>query len=88
MRSNEDRYADRAEGAGPCPHVDRNDITCATRFSLSRLDQAFTICFGAYRGCPMFQRLERAERQVEVLAPVALTILGHGLRRPVHATGT
>jgi len=42
-----------------CPHVDRNDPRCSGRFSLGRLDQAFTVCFGCFRGCPMYHRINR-----------------------------
>jgi hypothetical protein len=40
-----------------CPHVDRDDPRCAHRLSINRIDQAFNVCFGSYRGCPVFQRI-------------------------------
>jgi hypothetical protein len=40
-----------------CPFVDCNDNRCSTRFSLGRIDQAFSVCFGSYRACPMYHRL-------------------------------
>ena len=43
-----------------CPHIDRDDPRCAHRLSLNRIDQAFNVCFGSYRGCPVFQRIAAA----------------------------
>ncbi len=42
-----------------CPHIDRNDQGCGHRFSLGRIEQAFSVCFGAFHGCPMYHRLNR-----------------------------
>jgi hypothetical protein len=73
-----------------CPHVNRNDPRCGTRFSLGRLDQAFCVCFGTYHACPMYHRisgeLARAER-----APAAIVITPlhrHGVKLPLRATGS
>jgi len=41
-------------GAG-CPYVERDDVRCGHRFTLGRIDQAFTVCFGAFHGCPIYQ---------------------------------
>lgn len=46
-----------ADGLGGCPHVNRNDARCGSRFSLGRIDQAFCVCFGAYHACPMYHRI-------------------------------
>jgi hypothetical protein len=43
--------------AGDCPHINRNDSRCSHRFSLGRIDQAFSVCFGAYHGCPNYHRI-------------------------------
>lgn len=48
----------RRESIWPaCPFVDRNDNRCTNRFSLGHIDQAFDVCFGSYRACPMYHRL-------------------------------
>ena len=75
---------------GSCPHVDRNDQRCATRFSLGRIDQAFCVCFGAYAACPMYHQISR-ELSTAATAPdgpplITVTTNGHAL--PLRATGT
>jgi hypothetical protein len=40
-----------------CPFIDRDDPRCNSRFGLARLEQAFSVCFGSFRGCPMYHRL-------------------------------
>jgi hypothetical protein len=74
--------------AGACPHVNRNDLRCATRFSLGRIDQAFSVCFGAFHGCPMYHRINAEHtRQAHTEPPtVAVTIRRHAI--PLRATGT
>ena len=53
-----DSACDRATSPGDaCPHVDRNDARCSHRFSLGRIEQAFSVCFGAFHACPLFRRL-------------------------------
>jgi hypothetical protein len=42
-----------------CPHIEQNDVRCNHRFCLTRLDQAFSVCLGAFHGCPMYHRLNR-----------------------------
>jgi len=73
-----------------CPHVNRNDPRCGTRFCLGRLDQAFCVCFGTYYACPMYHRINdeitRAERRPALL--VTTTISRHGVKRPLRATGS
>lgn len=76
---------------GACPHIDRDDIRCASRFSLGRLDQAFSVCFGSYRGCPMFHRInqEQFARARDAATPEPLiTITAHGRSVPLRPTGT
>ena len=56
--SSQDLACDGATSqGGACPHVDRNDARCGHRFSLGRIDQAFSVCFGAFHACPLFHRL-------------------------------
>lgn len=86
-----------ASAAGACPYVDRGDAKCARRFTLDRIDEAFTVCFGAHHGCENFHRLRHQElaRDEEVAgrerrAPTILTIAGHAHSEPgrVRPTGT
>jgi hypothetical protein len=50
---------DAGAGDGPpaCPHIDRDDRRCSSRFCLSRIEQALGVCFGAYHACPMFHEI-------------------------------
>ena len=68
---------------GACPFVECNDLRCGSRFSLSRIDQAFGVCFDAYHTCPMYH-LIRSER--DQTPPVTVTI--HASDEPLRATGT
>ena len=79
-----------AQRLGSCPHVNRNDPRCASRFCLGRLDQAFTVCFGSFHGCPMFHRInvELAEVAAREQTAVVVTIGGHELQPALRATGT
>lgn len=81
------------ERAGTCPHVNRNDPRCATRFSLGRIEQAFSVCFGAYHGCPMYHRINGEDRAtVRATPPIVVTISArsprHDVPVPLRATGT
>jgi hypothetical protein len=49
--------ANNGQRADGCPHLNSDDPRCASRLCLSRLDQAFTVCFGAFHACPMFHRI-------------------------------
>lgn len=79
---------------GVCPHVDRDDPRCASRLNLGRLDQAYSVCFGAFHLCPMYHRIgaeDRAARSspqplVETLRTTPLTC--HGQPLPLRATGS
>lgn len=68
--------ASHGRDAGVCPHVNRNDPRCSSRFSLGRMEQAFSVCFGAFHGCPMYHRINAEAVACEVTsAPlVAVTI--------------
>ena len=82
------------ERAGGCPFVNLNDPRCGTRFSLGRIDQAFSVCFGAYHACPMYQRIrrEQAESETRRAVGVELTVITReplrGPRLPLRPTGT
>jgi hypothetical protein len=84
-------------GWNACPHVNSNDIRCASRFQLGRIDQAFSVCFGSYHGCPMYHRInaEGAPPTLHIgsraLNPgvesrAAITTNGHTV--PLRQTGT
>lgn len=83
---------DGSSGDGPrgCPHVDRNDPRCGTRFSLGRIDQAFCVCFGSYRACPMYYRMnhELAIAADDVAEPPLIAVTTNGLPVALRATGT
>jgi len=69
-----------------CPHIDRNDSRCGHRFTLGRLDQAFSVCMGGYHGCPIYQRItnELQHPDIEITIPrPALTKLTLNARLPV-----
>jgi len=72
-----------------CPHVNRNDIRCANRFSLGRVEQAYAICFGSYRGCPMYHRINREmqKNKREPYSPI-VQVTANGTALPLRPTGT
>ena len=78
----------RGTTPGACPHVDRNDHRCGSRFSLGRIDQAFCVCFGAFHGCPMYHRINTEQTDERRVAEVTVTIAGNGIELPLRATGT
>lgn len=79
-----------------CPHVDRNDHRCAGRFTLSRIEQAFGVCFGSFGECPMYHALNRELRRSECVVSAApallpfttLTVHVDRSRQSLRATGT
>lgn len=44
-----------------CPYLDDSDIRCESRFSLSRLKDAFELCVGHYDECPLYRQLKDEE---------------------------
>lgn len=79
---------------GSCPHVDRNDSRCGSRFSLGRLEQAFTVCFGSYHVCPMFHQInielsaELPDRQPDLEPQPVVTVMNNECDQSLSATGT
>ncbi len=73
-----------------CPHVNVNDPRCASRFSLGRIDQAFSVCFGSYHVCPMYRRIssETAEAEAQARTAVTITVSGNDIELPLRATGS
>ncbi len=70
-----------------CPHIDRDDPRCASRLCLGRLEQAFSVCFGAYRSCLTYHRINR-----ELAAPMdsspLVMLTTNGTALPLRRTGT
>jgi hypothetical protein len=40
-----------------CPFIELGDPDCSRHFTLTRLTDAFGVCFGNFRHCPNFYRL-------------------------------
>lgn len=40
-----------------CPYIDREDPSCSSHFTLTRLGDAFGDCLGNYHQCPHYLRL-------------------------------
>lgn len=77
-----------------CPYVNENDPRCTSRFALSRMQQAFTVCFGSFHACPMYRQIridrDRQSQAASALsAPVPLiNVTAHGQPIPLRATGS
>jgi hypothetical protein len=80
----------RSSCPGACPHVDRDDARCSSRFSLGRIDQAFCVCFGAFHACPMYHRInsELPRATVSATGAAIVTVSAHGHALSLRATGT
>lgn len=63
-----------------CPFVDAEDARCDSHFKLGRLDEALRECFGDYRLCRHYRRLNVAQP----LSIVTMTAYGRSLQ-PVGA---
>ncbi|MHC5024831.1 MAG: hypothetical protein ACYTGG_13160 [Planctomycetota bacterium] len=83
-------HATPAARAGCCPHLDDNDPRCSSRFSLNRIEQAFAVCLGAYRGCPMYHELRSEAGTPARRSPplIHVTVSADGVPVPLRATGT
>lgn len=82
---------DDASSQTCCPFVDTNDPRCGSRFSVTRLEQAFTVCFGSYRHCPMFRRISAMPLAGQPARPARsalIEVTAHGSSLPLRATGT
>jgi len=55
---------------GSCPHLDRNDVRCGSRLTITRLDEAFGLCMADFRRCPVFHRLTREAVRVGAADPL------------------
>ncbi len=90
----DDASAEKALHA--CPHVDRDDRRCSSRFSLDRMEQAMCVCFGSFYACPMYHRLNGEFARAEATAadeasrgrPPLIMVTANGSELPLLATGT
>jgi hypothetical protein len=75
-----------------CPHIDRDDVRCASRFNISRMDQAFSVCFDSFHGCPMYHRINREQARMVMhnhpAEPPLISITAHGSAITLRPTGT
>jgi hypothetical protein len=58
-----------------CPYIENGHAACSSRFTLGRLDQAYSVCFGSYKSCAMYQQLAG----VTLNASLDMTINGHAI---------
>lgn len=75
-------------GGAVCPHVNRDDFRCSSRFRLDRIDQAFMVCFGSYHTCPMYHRINAERDAAPAAEPPLITVTVDGSSLPLRATGT
>lgn len=85
--------ADAITEASTCPHVDRDDARCGHRLTLGRIEQAFSVCFGAFNACPLYHRLcGEIDAATDFDAParplIEIRIIRHAERRALRATGS
>jgi uncharacterized protein CbrC (UPF0167 family) len=79
-----------------CPFIDADDGRCASRFSLSRMDEAFELCLARHLSCVTYHQLLREARGETgkcATANIHLTIEGSSAaiaagQRGLRATGT
>ena len=65
-----------------CPFIEDGNPACSGRFTLGRLDQACSVCFGTYSSCSVYQELS----DLASAAPLDMTINGHAVE--LRPTGT
>ncbi len=78
-------------GACACPHINRDDQRCGNRFTLTRLDQAFTVCLGSFNACPMYHRINceiSSARNENVGCMPRVTLTTNGSTSTLRRTGT
>ena len=56
-----------------CPYIEDGHSACSSRFTLGRLDQAYSVCFGSYKSCAMYLQLAGVPHS----ASLDMTINGH-----------
>ncbi|MAI67637.1 MAG: hypothetical protein CMJ26_07150 [Phycisphaerae bacterium] len=40
-----------------CPYIEDGHSACSSHFTLGRLDQACSVCFGSFKSCSMYRQL-------------------------------
>ena len=40
-----------------CPYIEDGHAACSSRFTLGRLDQAYSVCFGSFKSCSIYLQL-------------------------------
>lgn len=65
-----------------CPFIEDGNPACSSRFTLGRLDQACSVCFGTYQSCSMYLKLSG----IASPAPLDMTINDHAVE--LRPTGT
>jgi hypothetical protein len=66
-----------------CPHVDKNDPRCQSRFRMGELDVMYRYCLGGFYGCVLFHRINR-----EAAYGSAQPVTVHGRPLGVRRTGS
>ncbi len=58
-----------------CPYIEDGHSACSSRFTLGRLDQACSVCFGTFKSCEMYRQLAGVTHN----ASLDMTINGHAV---------
>jgi len=48
-----------------CPYIDGDDPRCASHFTLSQIDQAFSLCLNNHECCSTFKNIRHESQPVE-----------------------
>lgn len=59
-----------------CPHVERNDSRCQSRYRMAELDSMYRYCTGGFYGCVLFHRINREVNYGTPSRPQGLTVHG------------
>ena len=65
-----------------CPFIEHGYEACSKNFTLGRLDQACSVCFGSYNSCSMYRQLVSISRTTTL----DMTIDGQAIK--LRPTGT
>jgi hypothetical protein len=65
-----------------CPFIEDGHPACSSRFTLGRLDQACSVCFGTFQSCSMYLQLAGLAGDTTL----DMTINGHAVE--LRPTGT
>jgi len=67
----------RSSARCECPHIDRSDQRCASRFSLGSIDSMFHYCCGGFHGCPVYHRINMELSNADSSTPRVATPRRH-----------